>query len=768
MSLAERPSQLDHSKIARQHESSGFESPSHQNHPKQRLGPHRNSSHDKKHYPKRPHMRSQSHTKVPTRLSTSGPKPHLNRSKSSDVIRTHGNAGLKRNNRSWTKLTGLQPLTKTLLNNSLKGNIVLNPVKRTQLQNSLKSLSSLKNASSSDLALTKTQLRNSIRSSKSSNSLKGLNAVGSVNNGPSIGLRSSSKRGKAILRLNGDADNNEYEDMSESSVLDDETASSRNDSNEAAMTKRISNDLTAQPEPVDKKPLAVSPIAEKISTSSGSDGGPQREKNNKNEVVQENANVRENSNTGTSSLPSRDDTKSTSPAFVSTNTSTDDLNSSNLYGGSLLLSQSTGLTRNINDPVGYQDQNQQQDASLHQMLRDEPATPLYFGKNQEADESSQQQSLARQTGSYQPNQSIFSNLQRNNSKFLSNMKLQRQPSQQLQQQQQLNTQPYPAQQSLQAHQDRNKPGNTTQISSGKALYDVPNGGKDFSDFLNSSHSGTSQHANNIETRTQQRLWLQRENSMMDGSQLLDSSKLNNFSNLSLNKLMFAHNYNTSSTNMRDLPGSVGSMGPYPSNTTPVSENVPPASSQQDPLSVPSLMFLVQSNQHQNSVQSRTEYERLNREYLNVRRHLNPVAESCNRLEQYEILNKEIDLQKKLKKKSATTSSMHTQSTNANNFEHFTANKKEYEEQSSFLVNKLWQDALLLAASSSSPSKSSQNEQSSADIQQQQQQQHGSRQQRGPNSVQGTPNRLSMPPTTRAVKLAAQAASSNGAPSLRQG
>lgn len=761
MSIAERPSETDVGKLPRQNESSGYETSSLQVYSK----PHRNTaqrnpSHDKKHHPKRPHMRSQSHTKVPTRLSTSGPKPHLNRSKSSDVIRTPRSGGLKRNNRSLTKLAGLQPLTKTLLNNSLKGTVPVNPVKRTQLQNSLKSLGSLRKTTSNssykgNLALTKTHLENSIRSSKSSNSLKGLNTVGSVNNGPSIGLRTSSRRGKAILRLNGDADNQNYEDLSDESDLENENEGTKSglpgDQKYTGGSTDDFNDLKyssgeQQGTPAPAEPQAYEGTAQGQSTK---DKKPGESEESSSQIASRNG------------QPTK--VQSEPPAFVSTNSSADDLTSSNLYGGSLLLSQSTGLTRNINDPMGYQLQKDQSEERLDQKMAGDHTSGIYFkaskneGDSQLLGNEPLQGPAARPPSSYQPNQSIFTNLQRTNSKFLSNMKSQRQPSNytQQQQQQQLaqfgqsqtsNTQgsAHQVQQGQQAQRGRGLPPPSAY---GQQSQQGAGAGRDFSDFLNSSNSGNNAQGHNIETRTQQRLWLQRENSMMDGSQLADS-KFNNFSNLSLNKLMFAHNYNNSSTNVRDISGSAGSLGLQSNPVTPVSE-APPLSSQADPLNVPNLMFLVQSNQHQTSVQSRTEYERLNREYLNVRRHLNPVAESSNRLERHEALTKDIDVQKKSKKKP-TSSSMHTQTTNANSFDQFASNKQEHEEQAALLVNKLWQEALFLTTSAPSNSRPTQPDSGANDPQH-----HLLKHSRGGSTLQG--NRLSMPPTTRAVKLAAQAA-----------
>lgn len=592
-----------------------------------------------------PHSRSQSHTKIQTRLSTSGPnaKPNLSRSKSTDgIARVSRTAGIKRNNRSYTKLTGLQPLTKTLLNNSLKGG--LQPLTKTLLNSSLKGFAPLRKTTlncSQKAPLLKSHLDQLIRSNKSATSLK---TAGNT------GLKSSAKRGQAILKLNEDMAENDYEDTSQ-------------DSEEEDNVRAISNDhLQRHFQPVS----SLENLEER-------------------KVPQE-------------YVPNEAGHK----AYISAESSTDDLMSKNLYGGSMLLSQSTGLTRKIPNqkiPTATLGIETSSDPSESDKLPDSVSGISFQSRPYDTEEAPK----AASNSSYQPNQTIFSNLQRNNSQFLSSLKPQRKSQSSLNQQ-------------------------------------TTNGTTDFSNFLTSSNPAGG---HNIETRTQQRLWLQRENSLMDIPPNTDPSKLSNFSNLSLNKLMFAHNYNNSTTNVRDASGTVQGLV---SLGQPSPETTPPNHS----LSVTNLLYLIQSG-HQNSIQSRTEFERLNREYVNVRRHLNPVAESLNRVEKC-LAASRLEVQKKPLKKG--NGSVHSKTTSANSFNDFSPMSEEKEEEAAMLMNRLWQDALLLSSSSNVSLQLYQQEQ------QQQQQQHQMRQYRG---IGSTPSRSYIPPTTRAVKLAAQAAAGQPSP-----
>lgn len=686
-----------------------------------RHGASRTPTHEKK---RRSHMRSHSHTKTPVRLSTSGPKPHLNRSKSSDLIRTQRQPGLKRNNRSFTKVPVLLPLNKSVLNNAGKA-----PLNRSTLANSLKGFAPLRkttlNSSAKDKSLYKTFSNSSMRSSKSLNSLKGLN--NSVNNGSGIGLRLSSKRGRAIVKLNEDAESNEYEDLSEDSEVES------NDQDQSKETVA----LNAQ-EWSDKKGTSLENLHRSMEDV--------REEHETYKSISEGA-----EKTGVSGLQAlqnshlqrvqdRDKGKCTSepPAFMSTNSSSEELMDKNLYGGSLLLSQSTGITRKVGEPLAYNIMEGASDERLDQKMKDERISGISFKarpnndlRNKEPAEPVAATTTAASVSSYQPDQSIFSNLQKNNSRYLSKIKLQR---------------------------------SNQQINLGQQ-HNVT-GGKDFSNFLNSSHSSNGGHGHNIETRTQQRLWLQRENSLMDVSQNLDHAKLQNLSNMSLNKLMFAHNYNNSTTNVRDQarpqnPQTPGAqLGPLPSESEGPNTG--------DPGNVTNLLYLIQSGHQQGSVRSRTEYERLNREYLNVRRHLNPVAESLNRLEKYDANLKGIHVQKNTNFSKSASASVHSQVLNANKFEEFASERENRDDKASMLVSRLWQEALLQTSSSSSPLMSrhgDSNEHSSFHLNPQQIQQRS--QPMGSSRSSGSVSqRSSLTPTTRAVKLAAQA-SADGSSSFQR-
>lgn len=546
---------------------------------------------------------------------------------------------MKRNNRSYTRLTGLQPLTATMQSSSLRAVGQLAQLTKTTLNNSLKQYGLRKtvlNSSAKNGApgLPKTQLDQSIRSSKSNNSLKGLNSQ-------PTGIKTSTKRGRAILRLNEDRAFDDYEDVSGGS--DDGSSS-------------ISNG---------QKKLTFHPQQEELSTGT---------------------------------LNGEFEMSQPAKPYIDHDSLSDDLASKNLYGGSMLLSQSTGLTRKIDrEPKGYLSSADEADLLKNASER---SSGIVFQLRKEAARGSESEPTVTRANvtqsSYQPHQTIFCNLQRNNSQFVSSMK-----------------------------QQRSQAGSESKL-------DDSDTAKNFASYLSSSLNAPG---NSIETRTQQRLWLQRENSLMDVAPNLDATQLGNFSNLSLNKLMFSHNNNNSMINMRDVPrqnlqspDSAPREAPQPS----------------DPLSVTNLLLLIQSG-HQNSIQSRTEFERLNREYLNVRRHSNPVAETLNRVER----QTRIEVKKHTKKANYTA-------VNANTFKDFAPKWEEREEEKSGMVSRLWQDALLLSSSTSVSLK----------IYQQQEQQ---RQSVDLNYLRERPNlegRLSyrdpassrVPgPTTRAVKFAQAAA-----------
>ncbi|KAF5209848.1 hypothetical protein E0198_004162 [Clavispora lusitaniae] len=593
----------------------------------------------KNHSRRAPHARSQSHTKMPIKLSTSasGSKPHLNRSKSSDGILRTGRAGI-RSNRSFTKLSGLHPLTKTLSNGSMSratGGLV--PLTKTLSNGSLKGLApltkTLSNGSAKQNALRKTTSNGSGKAMKktaSDHSIRSLKASGSGKGfATPAGLKTSSKRGRAILKLNEDT-GNDYEDLSADSS-DSEAYEPKNEQTgpttetngienggridhvENAPSSHNVQGLNGQGHNGQGQNVPSQDLSQNVASQDVSQNVPSQDLS-QNIIQTTNKDIKNEYETWREPAD-REQKNRNDAASVSTENS-DDLSSA-LYSGSLLLSQSTGLTRKVG-----------------------PVSRIYEGKEDVGAEESK-------TESYQPNQTIFSNLQRTNTQFLNSI---RQP----------------------APPEEKKPA-VDQFNQSLGA----DSSKSFSAFLNSSQSGH----NNIETRTQQRLWLQRENSMMEIPSVAEANK--NFSSYSLNKLMFAHNYNNSATNVRDAAGfSLGSMPEAQSQ----GEKTPTPSE-----SVTNLFYLIQGG-HQNSIQSRTEFERLNRDYVNVRRYLNPVAESLSRLEKKK--DGELEVQKRRQKKNGYTHA-------ANTFHDFSPNWDEKQEEADALVNQMWQAALISSSSSSS-------------------------------------------------------------------
>ena len=613
------------------------------------------------------HNRSYSHNKVLNKLSTSstplvptmGSRPNLNRSKSTDgLIRpTNRYGALKKNSRSFTKLASLQPLTKTILNQSIKSN-------------------------------------------KSTGSLKGMNTAHHLS-----GLKTSGRKGKAILKLNdNDNDNNDYEDMENDSSHNDNAAENINRNENSRDERALSTSFTNYENENDKQEIK-----------------------------------------GPSQLPLE--------RSLSAQSSSDDLvTNSNMYGGSLLLSQSTGLTRKINS--AYNNNSSASPILTHKTAdthessmgstNSESVSGISFKANPMDNVNKSQNNVAEpvitnknviQDNSYQPNQTIFSNLQRNN----------------------------------QAQSNSNKVTDQNGSSSNNAISNDQS--------LQSYLQQANQPQHNIETRTQQRLWLQRENSLMDVVNV-DPNR-SNFSSLSLNNMMFAHSYNQSQQNIRDISQTSNQVtGPVTpqSETTPyemshnnsvnaiTANNAPqPGNDQSNSMSnINGLLTMVQ-NSHQNSIQSRTEFERLNREYLNVRRHLNPIGESLNRVEQIMKNTKEIKVAKKNShKKSLSVSSIHSNSTNANTFKEFSPSFQEKEQEISSTLNNLWQEALILTLSLTSSTNSirvNPPQPSQQPIQTQMQRSHNPR---VPSYGQSPYSNLRSPqtPTTRAVKLAAQAQAAN--------
>ncbi|KAG7660749.1 TCO89 [[Candida] subhashii] len=684
------------------------------------------------------HTRSLSHTKLvatskvlsPSSGSGMAVRPHLNRSKSSDVLmKSRQPSALKRNSRSFTKVGGLQPLTKTMSNQSLK-------------------------------------------SSKSTTSLKANIQIGAPSQ---IGLKSSSKKGKAILRLNDNDD--DYEDVDD--TTNNEPIPQGFDSDETISTSMISPpsqnvpSLYEQINAIVPDPVPTAQVDEVLDRADSNAA-------ERLEVVEEGGTI----DSAVSHLRQN--------LAPSTRSSTEDFSmTNNLYGGSLLLSQSTGLVRKVN-PMSPANQRTGPGGEVF----NSSGGPMHIGNSDQTIESHHSDSISgisfkanpmekhkiaepvitnknvTQKNSYQPDQTIFNNLQRTNNQYLTTKKHQQQQQQQPHQQSNIN-------------------------------HSINNGANNFSEFLRanqSSSSSTESYAHNLETRTQQRLWLQRESSLMDVTNL-DSNRISNFSNLSLNNLMFAHNYNQSHANVRELqqhsqhphgphapqhvqhlPQSIAPLTPLTPTGPSVHSNIayqqpnnqePPAGYNAVGGGGSGLLLMVQGSTQQTTIQSRTEFERLNREYLNVRRHLNPVGESLNRVNKY--LNQDLKVAKTKKngargggggaggsgqdipsESTAITSAQHN--TNANSFKEFSPMFQEKELEVSAMLGKLWHDGIISSASSSMvnmrgaihPGHPPQPHQ-----QQQRQVGHG-----GMSGNSQVSMRTSQPPpTTRAVKLAGVAGES---------
>lgn len=694
------------------------------------------------------HNRSLSHNKL-TKLTSpaapagqaSGSRPNIVRSRSTEVVfKTNNRPGLlKRNNRSFSKLSSfgsLQPLTKSILNQS-------------------------------------------IRSNKSANSLKGAAGI------THTGLRTSSKRGKAIMRLNDDdADSNEYEDIENSSYK--KTSDDGADAFDAKAKESLKynevdthNDIRQEhklkegekysAENTFQSPYhAVNGLEhnteEHQCAGDADESKPDAGTNRKHERVADNNKkdiVEPDSQGKLNTTPSE--------AIASRYCSTDDLSTTgNLYGGSLLLSQSTGLTKKIGkneiNTVKHPENRYQVQTGVHANMN-----PIFLaGQRNTQEESGIRKEMmltighgslanssvdsagesnggisfkaypinsnntsvdhniaepvitnknVNQASSYQPHQTILNNLKNNG-----------------------NVAP-----------DR---------TSTHAEVPRPQNAKDQSlqSSLNQSHG----HQHTIETRTQQRLWLQRENSLMD---IANAGGLNsNFSNLSLNNLMFANN--RSSQNIREqgqmlmtpntIHGNDGQGDAYANSNSLYTALRPSIDRQASSNSISG--FLAAKNSSLNSIQTKTEFERLNREYLNVRRHLNPIGEALNRMDVVVgLLKIEVVKSSKDKDKDKDASKLlRNENRNANSFLEFTPSYKEKEATIHNNINKMWQDAIvsiLCQPLNSNPRGQDKPQHQPPPIQTQMQavnRQHSF----GPSNF----NNLRSPqtPTTRAVKLAAQA------------
>lgn len=632
-------------------------------------------------------------------------RPSLNKSKSTDSV-----LRVKRNNKSLTKLSNLQPLTKTTLNQSLKSN-------------------------------------------KSNTSLKNYN----VNFGHTGGLKLSAKQGKAIIKLN--EDNDDFEDVSDNEGQDTSISQDpqrrfaggvpqppadfnpnvplqqvfqqalEQQNNQAMNHVELANKLsrplqqylqdsngnTNHEEPQqesnsqvqgkheDRHSSSPSPsLAQESSThqqeTSTDQQEPSKDHQESSKEPQESA---QKDPSSPQKQPSNENDEQSQPH---TTISTDDLGN-NLYGGSLYLSQSTGLTRKMDSqmrpqegdiPVGSASSEVNGGISFkaHPMdLNHNIAEPIITNKN------------AIKENSYQPNQTIFNNLQRTNNQYVNSK---RQSNQNDGDTRNMNQPAYGTVKStLQRNKSHNHQQNQTKVPIGQI-----NGPNNFSNFLNNN---TSKNIDNTDTRTQQRLWLQRENSLMDVS--VDPSQLANISSLSLSNLMFANSYHQTGNHFNQPTTPITPGGNLNMMMTPIG-SVPgqsmPGSYQQtrgltnnnnnsqtslqtnnDTLSqvnnVNGLYFMLQNGQ-QNPIQSRIEFERLNREYLNVRRYLNPVGESLNRTK-----NNTIVIKKSTQSKE-NNQELSIQNMNANNFKEFSPKFHEKEADIGTKINKIWQDALVLTLS----------------------------------------------------------------------
>ncbi|OBA23723.1 hypothetical protein METBIDRAFT_37303 [Metschnikowia bicuspidata var. bicuspidata NRRL YB-4993] len=636
----------------------------------------KNSALGRKPHPRKPtHARSQSHTKPHTRLllPAGSSKPPLSRSKSTDGIIPKTRPGVKRNPRSHTKLTTLQTPTKAALNGSLNRALgALQPLTKTVLRDSSKLYGLRKTVLNGSgrctpQAVVKSGLSQSIKSNKSACSLKSMNtavrttnrsntslkALPGIGSAGPTGLKISSKRGKTILKLNEDDMYDDYEDMSGSSGNEDSAGHAPQVPHPEEL---YAADTSAGEQLGDRAEAYVLNEPENPQDHLGQLDQPSPADM---EVLRSPESAVREPQAALLTM-AEPEPASTTPGAQDPRQTGEGMDvhpglKRNLYGGSFLLSQSTGMTRKI-EPSS-------------EMLRFAASEQGAIGDNAAGP------GATATHGSYQPSQTIFSNLQRNDSKYLSNIKLQRQQ------------------------------GGATNTS---ALTLEPK--KDFSSFLN-NQPGANGH--NIETRTQQRLWLQRENSFLDVSTNMDANHVSNFSNLSLNKLMFAHNYNNSNSvaSSRHTPGSMANRIQSLEAGSTNGDSLSPTQHDMS-ANTANMLYVIQSGQ-QNSIQSRTEFERLNREYVNVRRHLNPVAESLNRVEKYGLDKKSLEMPKKADKKST-----YATNTNANTFKEFAPSWEKNEGDSILLLNKLWQDALILSSSSTL---------SARILQQEQQRQHQTQQ-----------------------------------------
>lgn len=606
-------------------------------------------------------------------------RPNLGRSKSSDMITRTGHrvGSLKRNNRSLTRLStwsGLQPLTKTTLNLSMKR--------------------------ANNLGLGKSSSTSAVH-------------IG--------GIKSSGKKERAILRLNEDnLESDEYEDVENATA----------DGKEKEALDKIqqynidSGDASAENEQSKHNKAFGDTL---VDLDSASD-------------------VKQTEHMGKLKIDESNNDNSVSDSV------TEPSSHKNLYGGSLLLSQSTGLVKKVdpsihtlkldftnngdffsnensshpdlgyNIPNGRTQLDINHDGSSGLSFKASPPRAILAASNKVAHPIITN-SHSSQGNSYQPNKSIFSNLQRSNSQYLS--------AKNRAQEYAMRT----------AHNRISESGNSDTLES-------------YLDLNPSSH-------NNTETRTQQRLWLQRENSLMDV--VNSSASRSNFSNLSLNNLMFANNY--SSQNIRNLASSHqmqrGNTNELSVNEPNTTENARSEERLHNRLnndvssSNVSINGLLKTHStFQNPIQSRTEYERLNREYLNVRRNLNPVGENLNRMKTH---YKDWEGIPTNKGAQSSPSYDHESSDSVNSFLEYSPRFNRNESEINGHLQRLWQDAITLTLSINPSHQRSllHTPQHPSHLQTQRPKNPGEASD-SYNGHSGLSTLRTHTPTTRAVKLAAQA------------
>lgn len=572
------------------------------------------------------------------------------------------------------------------------------------------------------------------------------------------GLKTSGRKGKAILRLNDD--DADYEDLNDGNAdaTDDlENAYQQNedqnkDHREHHEDHRVHNEDHREQHENHRE---------------HGDTHDNLEKNYG--KLEDNLNNQHDLSNQEQSSPSHSPTPNPTKSFglnhdilgkpsLSAQSSTDDLGN-NLYGGSLLLSQSTGLTRKFDNRKGKTEGYAFMNTPSNQSSATESGNPeslngISFKANPIDGSIAEPVTTNKNVipnNSYQPNQTIFNNLQRTNSQYMSSKR----------QQQTAQRQP--------------------RAVSGLA---TDEGVNNFSNFLGKSHDSMEAPGSptNIKTRAQQRLWLQRENSLLDVSNM-DPSKVN-FSNLSLNNLMFAHHYNNGMAKDPTTPAAQQSLLYFSANhNTPQGQGAQTSLQQQlqnatignrvasagtprgdasvSSNSINGLFLMLQSN---NSIQLRTEFERMNREYLNVRRNSNPVGETLSRIGKYFDAtgahggNREIEVHKRGKRTGSPSGSLIS---SGNNFQDVSKLYTEKELEMNMTINRLWQEAASTIACPQNPANNVPRNQVPHQNNSQQQLQQPHQQPLRPGNPrlasygQTTHMRSPLTPSTRAVKLQAQ-------------